>query len=108
MWRKLASDAQSRKTKAVFQQALRILGSDPASVGRLEQVLANDAHSVDSRRLAATALSHLSPESLNPVTLESVSLARGVGAKRATGAATPPKRKGALARHIETLRSIQR
>ena len=64
--RSLANDQQSRKNKPVFLQALRILASDPASVGRLEEVLANDSHSIDARRLAATALNHLSPESLKP------------------------------------------
>ena len=37
--RTLANDQQSRKNKPVFLQALRILASDPASVGRLEEVL---------------------------------------------------------------------
>jgi hypothetical protein len=95
--RSLANDQQSRKNKPVFLQALRILASDPASVGRLEEVLANDSHSIDARRLAATALSHLSPESLNTRTARSVSAAKA-GARR----------KDALSKHIETLQSIRR
>jgi hypothetical protein len=95
--RSLANDEQSRKNKPVFLQALRILGSDPASVGRLEDVLANNAHSIEARRLAATALSHLSPQSLNPKIDRSASAAR-----------TGPKGKDALSRHIETLQSIRR
>jgi hypothetical protein len=95
--RSLANDQQSRKNKPVFLQALRILASDPSSVGRLEEVLANDSHSIDARRLAATALNHLSPGSLNPRS-----------ARRATGAKAGPKRNDALAKHIETLQSIRR
>jgi hypothetical protein len=95
--RSLATDQQSRKNKPVFLQALRILASDPTSVGRLEEVLANDSQSIDARRLAATALHHLSPESLNSRT------ARGVSAAKAGS-----KRKDALSKHIETLQSIRR
>jgi hypothetical protein len=101
--RSLATDQQSRKSKPVFLQALRILGADPASVPRLEQVMANDAHSMDARRLAATALSHLSPASL------SVDTPSPKGARRAkAGAKARPKRKDALAKHIETLQSLRR
>ena len=95
--RGLANDQQSRKNKPVFMQALRILASDPASVGRLEEVLANDSQSIDARRLAATALNHLSPESLKAST-----------ARRATAAKAGPRRKDALSRHIETLQSVRR
>jgi hypothetical protein len=95
--RSLANDQQSRKNKPVFLQALRILASDPASVGRLEEVLANDSHSIDARRLAATALNHLSPESLNPK-----------AARRASAAKGGSKSKDALSKHIETLQSIRR
>jgi hypothetical protein len=95
--RRLSSDQQSRTNKPVFMQALRILGSDPGSVGRLEKVLANDAHSVDARRLAATALSHLAPESLTPKVVRSTAAA----AKRG------PKRPDALTKHIATLRNIR-
>jgi hypothetical protein len=92
--RRLATDQQSRKNKKVFLQALRILGSDPASVGRLESVLGNNAQSTDARRLAATALSHLSPESLS-----------GKAGRRA--APGGPKRQDALSKHIATLQSIR-
>ena len=95
--RSLANEQENRKNKPVFLQALRILASDPASVGRLEEVLANDSHSIDARRLAATALNHLSPGSLNPRT-----------ARSATGARPGPKRNDALAKHIETLQSVRR
>ena len=94
--RGLASDKQSRKDSKVFMQALRILGSDAASVGRLKEVLADDAHSSAARRLAATALSHLSPEGLEPRV-----------AKRLAAAKARPKRRDNLSKHIETLRSIQ-
>jgi hypothetical protein len=94
--RRLATDQQSRKNKPAFLQAIRILGSDPASVGRLEKVLANDAQSVDARRLAATGLSHLSPESLAPKPVLEVAEGRA-----------RPKRKDALSRHLETLRNIR-
>jgi hypothetical protein len=95
--RSLANDRQSRRNKPVFLQALRILASDPTSVGRLEEVLADDSHSIDARRLAATALNHLSPESLNRMTARSVSAAKA-----------GRKRKDALSEHIETLQSIRR
>ena len=95
--RSLATDQQSRKNKTVFLQALRILASDPASVGRLEEVLANDAHSLDARRLAATALNHLSPQSLSATT-----------ARNGSAAKAGPRRKDALSQHIETLLSIRR
>jgi hypothetical protein len=95
--RSLANDKQGRTNKPVFLQALRILASDPNSVARLEEVLANDSHSIDARRLAATGLSHLSPESLNPKPVRSASSAKA----RA-------KRKDALSKHIETLRAIRR
>ena len=95
--RSLANDQQSRKNKPVFLQALRILASDPTSVGRLEEVLADDSHSIDARRLAATALNHLSPESLNRMTARTVSAAKA-----------GRKRKDALSEHIETLQSIRR
>jgi hypothetical protein len=94
--RRLATDQQSRKNKPVFLQALRILGSDPASVPRLEKVLANDAQSTDARRLAATALSHLAPESLTPKAV------RG-----AAGAKAAAPKRDALSRHIATLRAIR-
>jgi hypothetical protein len=94
--RRYATDQQSRKNKPAFLQALRILGSDPASVGRLEKVLGNRAHSVDARRLAATGLSHLAPERLNP---------RAVRSTPAAKAAAKPK--DALSKHIETLRNIR-
>ena len=94
--RRLATDQQSRKNKPVFLQALRILGSDPASVPRLEKVLANDSHSTDARRLAATALSHLAPESLEPK-----------GVRGVAGAKGRPKRQDALSKHIATLRIVR-
>ena len=94
--RRLATDQQSRKNKPVFLQALRILGSDPGSVPRLEKVLASDAHSIDARRLAATALSHLAPESLTPKVAGSAAAAK-----------SRTKRPDALAKHIATLRNIQ-
>jgi hypothetical protein len=93
--RSLANDQQSRKNKPVFLQALRILASDPNSVGRLEEVLANDSYSIEARRLAATALNNLSPESLKPGTARSRSAKAG-------------SKADALSRHIETLQSIRR
>ena len=95
--RNLATDQQSRKNKTVFLQALRILASDPASVGRLEEVLANDTHSLDARRLAATALNHLSPDSLSATPARKVSTAKA-----------GPRRRDALSQHIDTLLSIRR
>ena len=74
---------------------LRILAADPRSVATLKKVLASEAYSVDARRVAATALSHLSPEALpSPM--------RGAAARAARGGP-----KGALARHLATLRRIR-
>ena len=100
--RGLATDQQSKKNKPAFLQALRILGADPASVGRLESVLANKAQSTDARRLAATALSHLSPESL-PAESPAPKAARSAAGKKARA-----KPKDALSKHLETLQSLRR
>ena len=84
-----------RRNKAALLQAVRILGADPGSTGTLEKVLANDAYSLDARRLAATALSHLAPgPAPGPV-------------RRGSAAAGPAKAKGALATHLDTLRRIR-
>jgi hypothetical protein len=93
--RQLIASPRLRKNKAALLQAVRILGSDPRSVDTLEKVLANDAYGLDARRLAATALSHLAPDSApRPVRRGSAPTGRG-------------KPKGALATHLDTLRRIR-
>jgi hypothetical protein len=93
--RKLTTSPRLRRNKAALLQAVRILGADPGSTGTLEKVLANDAYSLDARRLAATALSHLAPgPAPGPV-------------RRGSAAAGPAKAKGALATHLDTLRRIR-
>ena len=62
--RKVIGRPEIRKNKAAAIQATRILAGDPQSVSTLEQVLANGAYSTETRRVAATALSHLAPERL--------------------------------------------
>ena len=93
--RRVTMSPQLRRNKAALLQALRILAADPRSVATLKKVLASEAYSVDARRVAATALSHLSPEAL-PSPMR--------GAAAAAARAGP---KGALARHLATLRRIR-
>jgi hypothetical protein len=93
--RKLTSSPRVRQNKAALLQAVRILASDPRSVGTLEKVLANDAYGLDARRVAATALSHLAPGSTpGPV-------------RRGSAPTRSAKPKGALATHLNTLRRIR-
>jgi hypothetical protein len=85
-------------------QATRILSADPSSLGTLEEVLASDAYPMDARRVAATAISHLSPEKVQAAAESGGSRARGLRAKKGASAAKP---KGALAKHLETLRRVR-
>jgi hypothetical protein len=111
--KKVTNTPQLRKNKAAFVQAVRILAADPASVGKLQEVIANDAYAMDARRVAATAMSHLSPGALQ----RAEEPPRGVAAPRAAGGRggarrpAPPKAparaKGALAKHLETLRRVR-
>ena len=109
--RKLTNVRQMRQNKAAFVEAVRILAADPGSVGKLEEVLANGAYAVDARRLAATAISHLTPEVFHrteaaPQAARSHRGRRtGNTASRKKAAAKP---SGALATHIETLERIRR
>ena len=108
--KKLTNIRQLRKNKAAFMQAVRILAADPGSIATLEAVLANGAYGVDARRMAATAISHLSPGALQRTqdAERAPRARRGAGAgKRAAAAKAPAKARGALARHIETLQRIR-
>lgn len=107
--RKLTTVAQLRKNKAAFTAALRILAADPSSVGKLEKVLANNTYPVDARRLAATAISHLAPDNIQPAPAAPQAEResrprRGAKAAPAKKAATP---KGALAKHLQTLQRVR-
>jgi hypothetical protein len=106
--RKLTNLQQSRKNPAAFMQAVRILAADPGSVGTLEKVLTNDAYHVNARRLAATAISHLEPERIQPAAEPAPRRpgARRAG-KRAAAAKGARKPAGALGRHLETLQRIR-
>jgi len=103
--RRLMKTAQTRKNKAAVVQATRILSADPSSLGTLEEVLASDAYPMDARRVAATAISHLSPEKVQAAAESGgAPRARGLRAKKGASAAKP---KGALAKHLETLRRVR-
>jgi hypothetical protein len=93
--RRLTKSPRGRKDKAALLQALRILAADPRSIDTLRKVLDSDDYSVDARRMAATAISNLSPA-------EAVTAVRRVSP--AKGRAEP---KGALAKHLDTLRRIR-
>ncbi len=107
--KRLTSLKQMRKNKAAFMQAVRIVGADPGSIATLQAVLANAAYGVDARRLAATAISHLSPDVLQRTqdAEQAPRARRGAAAGKRAAAKAPAKPKGALARHIETLQRIR-
>ena len=98
--RKLTKSAQGRKNKPAFVEAVRILGADPGSLPMLENVVANDAHPMEARRVAATAISHLAAEPART--------GRGrATAARAMAPKAGAKPKGVLATHLDTLRRIR-
>lgn len=111
--KKVTDTPQLRKNKAAFVQAVRILAADPASVGKLQEVVGNNAYAMDARRVAATAISHLSPETLQQTqeSPQGVAAPRAAGGrrggKRAAAARAPAKPKGELAKHLETLRRVR-
>ena len=110
--RKVTDTPQLRRNKAAFVQAVRILAADPASVGKLQEVVANEAYAMDARRVAATAISHLSPAALQRTdeSPQGVAAPRGTegrGGRRAAAPKAPAKPKGALAKHLETLRRVR-
>lgn len=110
--RKVTDTPQLRRNRAAFVQAVRILAADPASVGKLQEVVANDTYAMDARRVAATAVSHLAPDALRaeeaPQTVAAPRTAgRRRGGKRAAAPKPPVKDKGALAKHVETLRRVR-
>jgi len=110
--KKVTDSPQLRRNKDAFVQAVRILAADPASVGKLQEVVGNEAYAMDARRVAATAISHLAPagpqrtdESRQGATAPSGT--EGRGGRRAAAAKAPAKPKGALAKHLETLRRVR-
>jgi hypothetical protein len=110
--RKVADTPQLRRNKAAFVQAVRILAADPASVGKLQEVVANNAYAMEARRVAATAVSHLAPEALRaeeaPQTVAAPRTAgRRRGGKRVAAAKASAKVKGPLAKHLDTLRRVR-
>jgi hypothetical protein len=110
--RRVTDTPQLRRNKAAFVQAVRILAADPSSVGKLQEVVGNDAYAMDARRVAATAISHLSPGALRAEEApQGVTAPRAAGArrggKRAAAAKAPAKAKGPLAKHLETLRRVR-
>jgi len=106
--KKVTDSPQLRRNKDAFVQAVRILAADPSSVGKLQEVVANEAYAMDARRVAATAISHLSPAGQSPQGVAAPRAAgRRRGGKRAAVAKAPAKPKGALAKHLETLRRVR-
>jgi hypothetical protein len=111
--KKVTDTPQLRRNKAAFVQAVRILAADPSSVGKLQEVVGNNAYAMDARRVAATAISHLSPDALQKTedSLQGVAAPRAAGrrrgGKRAAAPKAPAKPKGALAKHLETLRRVR-
>jgi hypothetical protein len=100
----LTASRRMRRNTAAFVQAVRILGADPGSVGRLQEILASDAYAMDARRLAATALDHLAPEVLP----RAADTGRGRRARAGTKApGQPAPAAGPLAQHLATLRKIR-
>jgi hypothetical protein len=111
--KKVTDTPQLRRNKAAFVQAVRILAADPSSVGKLQEVVGNNAYAMDARRVAATAISHLSPDALQKAeeSLQGVAPPRAArrrrGGKRSAAPKAPAKPKGALAKHLETLRRVR-
>ena len=105
--RELTSTGQLQKNKAALVQAVRILAADPASIGTLERVLASDAYPVEARRLAATAISHLSPDALPKAQPAPRSRRARSTARSKTAAKNAAKPKGDLAKHLETLQRVR-
>ena len=111
--KKVTDTPQLRRNKAAFVQAVRILAADPSSVGKLQEVVGNEAYAMDARRVAATAISHLSPDALQKTeeSLQGVAAPRAAGrrrgGKRSAAPKPPAKPKGALAKHLETLRRVR-
>jgi hypothetical protein len=109
--KKVTNTPQLRRDKAAFVEAVRILAADPSSVSTLQEVVSNDAYAMDARRVAATAMSHLSPDALQRTqeAPKAAGAARGGGrgGKRASAARPPAKAKGALAKHLDTLRRVR-
>ena len=95
--KKVTDTPQLRKNKAAFVQAVRILAADPSSVGKLQDVLANDAYAMDARRVAATALSHLSPDALQ----------RAEETPQSAAAPGAPRRRGGKRAAAESARQAQ-
>jgi hypothetical protein len=111
--KKVTDTPQLRRNKAAFVQAVRILAADPSSVGKLQEVVGNNAYAMDARRVAATAISHLSPGALQRTDESPQGVAapragvRRRGGKRAAAAKAPAKAQGPLAKHLETLRRVR-
>ena len=101
--RRVTDTPQLRKNKTAFVQAVRILGADPGSVGKLREVVADDSYALDARRVAATAVSHLAPEALQ----QTDDTEQGVTGPRGGGKRAASKAKGPLAKHLETLRRVR-
>ena len=110
--KKVTDTPQLRRNKAAFVQAVRILAADPSSVGKLQEVVGNNAYAMDARRVAATAISDLSPDTLertdeSPKGVAAPRAAGRRGGKRAAAAKAPARAKGPLAKHLETLRRVR-
>lgn len=109
--RKVTDTPKLRRNKAAFVQAIRILAADASAVATLHAVVGNDAYPMDARRVAATAISHLSPDALDQLgeSPQRAAVPRTAVGRRGSKrvAKAPAKPKGALATHIKTLRRVR-
>jgi hypothetical protein len=108
--RKLIDTPRVRKNHAAFVQALRVLAGDPGSIDKLQEVLASPAYPLEARRVAATGISHLSPER-GKAAAQAMRAGHAEGVrrtkKRAAAAKASAKSKEALAKHLETLQKVR-
>jgi hypothetical protein len=104
--KQVMNSPQLRKNKAAVVHATRILAADPGSLGTLEKVMGSGAYPMDARRVAATAISHLAPEKLEPA--GAVGAVAGAPRARGLRAGTrSAKPKDALGKHLDTLRKVR-
>src|ERR1700674_4334209 len=97
------SVAGNPPNEAALLQALKILASDPESVGEFSSLLADSSKSIAVRKLAATALNNLAPELLPSAPDQRL---KAVAANES--ALAVPDDESALAKHIGTLIRVGR
>ena len=112
--KKVTDTPQLRRNKAAFVQAVRILAADPSSVGKLQEVVAQQR--VCDGRQARGRHGDQSSFARRPAADRRVSAGcgstprcrtAGAAASGAAAAKAPAKAKGPLAKHLETLRRVR-